>query len=251
MRTIGFSTGALAKGNFRRGLELCREHNLRAVELSALRLHELPALMEALPELDLSAFEFVSIHAPSQYEASEEPRIVGLLEKAVERKIPVVIHPDAISDASAWRAFGDLLLLENMDRRKPIGRSVGELDHFFNLLPKAGFCLDLGHARQFDPSMTEAGLLLIHYPDRLRQFHVSEVNSFSRHERLSWLSYFSFQRVAGPIPPKVPVILESVVNENEIDAEVRFALDCLGTRLEATPAPAPGPVLHPVPATGD
>lgn len=158
MRTTGFSTGALARGNFRRGLELCRKHNLRAVEFSALRFHELPALVEALPELDLSGFDFVPVHAPSQYEASEERRIVRLLEKAVERKIPVVIHPDAISDAAAWQGFGSLLLIENMDRRKSTGRSAGELEHFFDLLPEAGFCLDLGHARQFDPSMTEAGL---------------------------------------------------------------------------------------------
>ncbi len=251
MRIIGFSTGALAKGVFRRGLVLCREHSLPAVELSALRAQELPRLIEALPELDLSGFEFVSVHAPSQYESSEEPRIVRLLEKAVERKIPVVIHPDAISDASAWRAFGDLLLIENMDRRKPIGRSVRELEHFFDLLPEAGFCLDLGHARQFDPSMTEAGLLLIHFKDRLRQLHVSEVNSFSRHERLSWLSYYSFQRVAGRIPPDVPVILESVVEESEMEAEVSFALKCLTAVTEPELSAAADPAFRPIPATGD
>lgn len=250
MKIIGFSTGALAKGDFRRGLALCHEHGLRAVELSALRPHELPELIKALPDLDLTGFNYISFHAPSQYEVSEERDIVRLLQKAAERKIPVIVHPDAIHDAPAWRDFGRLLLIENMDRRKPVGRSVGELAQFSDLLPEAGFCFDIGHARQFDPSMTEAGLLLMHYKDRLRQLHVSEVNSFSRHERLSWLSYFAFRRVAGRIPEGVPVIVESVVQPDEIRPEIEFVVQA----LEASPASdrpqAAKPKLEPLPAAG-
>jgi hypothetical protein len=46
MRPIGFSTGALAKGDFRRGLDLQRRSGISAIELSALRDHELPHLLE-------------------------------------------------------------------------------------------------------------------------------------------------------------------------------------------------------------
>jgi hypothetical protein len=53
MRSIGFSTGALALGDFRRGLTLLAGRGVRAVELSALREAELPGLMAALDELDL------------------------------------------------------------------------------------------------------------------------------------------------------------------------------------------------------
>lgn len=251
MKTIGFSTGALAKGDFRRGLQLCHKHGLRAVELSALRSHELQGLVNALPDLDLTGFDYISFHAPSQYEIPEEPRIVGLLHKAAERKIPVIAHPDAIHDAHAWRDFGGLLLIENMDRRKPVGRSVEELAHFFDLLPEAGFCFDVGHARQFDPSMTEAGLLLMRYRDRLRQMHVSEVNSFSRHERLSWLSYFAFRQIAGRIPRDVPVILESVVQPEEIGPEIEFLLAALEESPVSDRPQAAKPKLEPLPAAGD
>ncbi|MCS7043123.1 MAG: hypothetical protein N2036_09435 [Bryobacteraceae bacterium] len=227
MRAIGFSTGALALGDFRCGLELSSRHGLPAVELSALRYHELKPLVDALTDLKLDGFRYVSLHAPSRYEEKEEPTVASLAMKAAERGIPVVVHPDAIHDAACWRQFGRMLLIENMDKRKPAGRTVQELEHFFELLPDAGFCFDIGHARQFDPSMTEAELLLRAYAERLSQVHMSEVNSFSRHERLSFLSYFSCRRVAAWIPENVPIILEAPVQPGEIEHEVRFAMDCL------------------------
>jgi sugar phosphate isomerase/epimerase len=250
MRTIGFSTGALALDDFQKGLELSRQHELAALELSALRFHELEPLIHALPNLDLSGFRYVSLHAPSRYEGAEEPDVIDLVLRAAQRGIPVIVHPDAIVDAQAWRALGGMLCLENMDKRKPAGRSVPELAHFFDLLPEAGFCFDIGHARQFDPSMTEAELLLRAYGERLRQLHVSEVNTFSRHERLSYLSYFSYRRVAASIPAEIPIILEALVQPEEIEREVQFAIECL-TPAPAREAGSATPVLSPAPARGD
>lgn len=250
MQTIGFSTGALALGDFRRGLALSAQHKLSAVELSALRLPELKPLIEALPDLDLKRFDYVSLHAPSSYDSDEEANVADLALKAAEKSIPVVVHPDAIRDAGVWRSFGGMLLIENMDKRKPIGRSVAELAPFFDLLPEARFCFDIGHARQFDPSMTEARLLLNEYETRLGQLHVSEVNTFSRHERLSYLSYFALKRVAGSIPPHVPIILEALVEPGEIRPEVEFALHCLAPTPRRSPAPRRGSFV-PAPARGD
>lgn len=247
MRKLGFSTGALALGDFRRGLELCRTHRLAAVELSALRLPELRPLIDALPGLDLGAFDYVSLHAPGRYQPEEEPMILGLLEKAAARGIPVVVHPDAIRDLDAWKQLGRMLLLENMDRRKPVGRSVSELEPLFERLPEAGFCFDIGHARQFDPSMVEAELLLQRFRGRIRQLHVSEVNTFSRHERLSYLSYFAIRRVAPLIPADAPVILEARVEPDEVGRELRFAEECLAPEPGREPAARPEPLM-PVPA---
>ena len=55
-----------------------------------------------------------------------------------------------------WRQLGDRVLVENMDKRKPVGRTVEELDLIFEQLPAAGMCFDIAHARQVDSSMTEA-----------------------------------------------------------------------------------------------
>ena len=65
---IGFSTGALAYADFRRGLEMARAPECTAVELSALRHAELYPLLDSLDSLDLAQFEYISIHAPSQFE---------------------------------------------------------------------------------------------------------------------------------------------------------------------------------------
>jgi hypothetical protein len=72
MRPIGFSTGALAYADFRRGLEMTRGKAVQAVELSALRQSELIPLLEDLDTLDLSGFEYISIHAPGQFDPGRE-----------------------------------------------------------------------------------------------------------------------------------------------------------------------------------
>jgi hypothetical protein len=84
MRRIGFSTGAISRGEFRRALEVLIRHELDVVELSALRVDELEPLVTALPELDLSSFRFVSVHAPSRFEQSDELAIVASLSKIPE-----------------------------------------------------------------------------------------------------------------------------------------------------------------------
>ena len=49
MMTIGFSTGALARGDFVQGLRLLEAKHVEAVELSALRSSELPDMLAKLP----------------------------------------------------------------------------------------------------------------------------------------------------------------------------------------------------------
>ena len=223
--TFGFSTGALALSDFRAGLAACRAAGLRAVELSALREAELPALAGALRNLDLSAFDHVSVHAPGRISPGGEGRVVDLLAVAAGLGLPIVVHPDVVADAAAWRQFGPLLLVENMDKRKPAGRTADELDREFGRLPEAGLCLDLAHARQVDPTMTVASSILRRHGGRVRQLHLSEVDSASRHGPLTRASVEAFRRVAASIPAGAPVILESVVNADagSIRAEVALA----------------------------
>jgi hypothetical protein len=59
MRCIGFSTGALARNDFRKALQMLAGKKVSAVELSALRQDELVPLVEQLDSLDLSPFKYV------------------------------------------------------------------------------------------------------------------------------------------------------------------------------------------------
>ncbi len=227
MRPIGFSTGALAYADFRRGLDMTRQASCEAVELSALRQSELDPLLSALNNLDLSQFNYVSIHAPSQLAHEIEASVVARLRPELSRGWPIVVHPDAVSDFSLWREFGKLMCIENMDKRKPIGRTARELSQIFKKLPDASLCFDIGHARQCDSTMTEAYLILREFGSKLCQVHVSEVNTRSKHDRLSYASILAFQQIAHLIPEHIPLILETPVSCNDMEAEMEQVREAL------------------------
>lgn len=223
MHRIGFSTGALARGDFRAALVLLKRHGIEAVELSALRAAELQPLVEAIPTLDLTQFSFVSIHVPSRFSPEQEGLVLERLSWLAAQDYPLVVHPDVIYTSKEWRKLGDKLLIENMDRRKPVGRTVGELAPFFELLPEARFCFDVGHARQVDPSMTEASLLLIAFADRLAEIHISEVNTASRHDPISTNAMHAFSAVLTEVPENTPIIIESLIDEGQSDIETEIS----------------------------
>lgn len=233
MRPIGFSSGALAYADFRRGVAMLRNRDIHALELSALRQSELLPLVESLDGLDLNQFTYIAVHAPSQIDASSEVAIVALLTRIRHRRWPIILHPDAVHDWSLWRNFGAVLCIENMDKRKPIGRTTEELKEIFQRVPDASFCFDIGHARQVDSTMTEAYLMLKAFGGRLRQVHLSEVNTRSKHDPLSYGSILAFREVAHLIPETVPVILETPVRENEIELEIERAIKSLPLFQEA------------------
>jgi len=233
MRPIGFSTGALAKSDVREGLAIQAVHPRIAVtELSALRDWELRPLVDSIPTLDLRQFGYVSIHAPSKLGAMAEEEVVDLLH-ATPQGMPIIVHPEVARTPSLWVGFGRRLCLENMDNRKRSGRTVDELRALFEIFPEAGFCLDIGHARQIDPTMAGAMQMLRAFRERLVQLHVSEVGASGEHLPLSSLAMYSFQVLANLIPESCPLIIESVVPAAEVGSEIAKCEAIFGT------APAP------------
>ena len=217
---VGFSTGSLALHNFRLGLKMVRGQPASAIELSALREDELPPLITELESLNLRQFSYVSVHAPSALYKLTEAELLDALHPVVDRRWPIVVHPDVITDFAKWRKLGDLVCIENMDKRKRVGRTASELAPFFRELPNARLCFDIGHARQIDPTMCEAGLILDSFASRMRQIHLSLVNSSSVHEPLNYESILAYRRVAHLIPRDVPIILETPVGVERIAAEL-------------------------------
>jgi len=222
MAFTGFSTGALALGDFNTALDLLRGTPTTAVELSALRLAELPALINALPRLDLEQFRYVSMHAPSRFSAEEEDNVIELLQ-CVPEGWPIIVHPDTIYDPSKWNRFGDQLAIENMDRRKLDGRSSEELKRWFEKLPDAKLCFDLAHAHQCDRTMTEAFRILVRFRDRICQLHISELDSTGHHFSLSSGSIRAFLEIASLVPADSPAILESRNPLPETDQQTQGA----------------------------
>ena len=225
MRLLGYSTGAIALGDFSRALSLLSKFDFSAIELSALRISEVEPLLEALPALELDRYKYVSFHAPSAFREDEEENLILLLSK-LPAAWPIILHPDAIFNPSRWAALSNRIAIENMDRRKSTGRSVPELERIFEFLPEARMCFDLGHARQVDPSMIGAYQLLTVFADRIVQLHVSEVDTLNRHDVISRAAEMAFFQVRQFVPNTAALILESRVREEDIREEAD-KVECL------------------------
>ncbi len=220
MTIIGFSTGAIAYGDFTKALELLDPTRANAVELSALRAVELPILLSALPKLFThlrQRYQYISFHAPTNFD--DEEALVRDLVSVADMGMNIIVHPDTIHELSVWRRLGNRLCLENMDSRKKDGRTAEELRRFYKSLPEARLCFDIAHARQFDSTMTEGLGIVEEFRDRLVQIHLSEVNSKGRHFAMSFAAKRAYEPFAE-ILSAVPVIIEAMIDNDEIVGEI-------------------------------
>ena len=208
---FGFSTGALEKGDYQSALAWMRQNKIHCVELSALRYAELEPLVNDIDQLPLDTFSYVSFHAPSAFSPEQEGHVVSLLERVAKKNWNIVVHPDVLYTPKIWARFGRLLLLENMDRRKTVGRTVEELSELFAQFPDARMCLDVAHARQLDTTLTLLRSLASTFQGRIAEVHMSELDSRCQHRPLSEGAVADYQQVASRLRD-VPVIIESVLD---------------------------------------
>ena len=232
-RPIGFSTGSLAFSDFRAALAAMAGCNATAVELSALREIELDPLLLALPLMaaDLRKYSHVSIHAPSVLRSINEAELVERLRPVALTGRPIVVHADLIRQPAIWRSLGRSVLIENMDRRKDTGRTVGELRKLFTQLPQSRFCLDLAHARQVDPSLCETLWFFREFGDRIAQIHLSELSTDSRHEPLSFSAVAALREVMTELGPEVPIILEFKAEPHLLNSHIHLVESVLRPSL--------------------
>jgi len=194
---------------------------MRTMELSALRFDELEPLVKELDSINLDTFQYVSFHAPSSFAVEQEIRVIELLQPVKARNWNIIVHPDVIYTPQRWECFGEHLLIENMDRRKSIGRTVSELKRFFDVLPQAKLCLDVAHARQIDSTLSLLISLVQTFSERIAEVHISELDSRCRHVPMTDSAVADYQRFSSYIDADIPVIIESMLDGNEE-----------GTRLE-------------------
>ena len=232
----GFSTGALEKGDYFAALQWLNDFtDTDAVEISALRFDELEPTVRDLECLKLDRFRYVSFHAPSSFRPDQEEAVLGWLKPVFDRGWNIVVHPDMIYTPDRWQFLGKQLLIENMDRRKPVGRTVSELVHFFGLLPEARFCLDVAHARQIDTTLTLLFQLFEGLCDRIAEIHISELDSRCRHIQMSGRAVADYQCLPWDRLKDVPVIIESMLDHDETGARIE-ELDL--ARKSILPSPA-------------
>jgi hypothetical protein len=119
MRIIGFSTGALARGDYRHALEMLSDKPVTAVELSALRQDELRPLVEDLDNLDLRRFRYYvkSTEKTTTSINLHLDRFIGEVlpdppRQAKAHLISVVGGDTQISAISAAISMGDRFMVE-------------------------------------------------------------------------------------------------------------------------------------------
>ncbi len=220
-KNIGYSSGALFKDDFKRAIKLCKKLNIKVLELSTLRESELKQFVKEIDTLDLSTFSYISFHAPSKISNISEKDLIKSLNIIADKGWNIVVHPDIISDFKKWIHFGELLCIENMDSRKPIGRNYSELKSIFQKLPKASLCFDVAHAMQIDSSMVETNKILSNFQSRIKQFHVSSLGSNNKHSILNFHSIEIYGRFSRYFKKSIPIIIESpITKEREIQREI-------------------------------
>ena len=227
---VGFSTGALERGDFQKAVSWMISHHIHAVELSALRFDELRPLVESLNKLPLASFNYVSFHAPSSFKKDEEVQVIELLQPVFKRGWNIVVHPDVIYTPRRWASFGEHLLIENMDRRKSVGRTAEELKELFKQLPRARLCLDVAHARQLDTTLILLWKIARAFSDRIAEVHISELDSRCRHQPMTRRAMLDYQQVIGRATRNAPVIVESMLDADRSSLrmnEIRMAQEAV------------------------
>ncbi|HEV7924525.1 MAG TPA: TIM barrel protein [Verrucomicrobiae bacterium] len=240
---IGFSTGALEKGDFKKAIKWLLDHHVRSIELSAIRIQELEPLVDALESLPIEHFHYVSFHAPSFFCKEEERPVVRLLERVARRGLNIIVHPDVIRNPVLWLPFGAHLLIENMDRRKSVGRTVSELERIFESLPDAKLCLDVAHARQMDTTLTLLAQIISHFSTRIAEIHISELDSWCQHQPMSAGAVMDYQIFANHFSSTLPVIIESMLGSSQ--ASLRMAeFNLASTAMDKSKKPGNGKSSH-------
>lgn len=207
---MGASTGYLTdlRGEWEKLVQHASQVSRSVVEISALSGPELPGLLAFLrtqPRLD---FGYVAVHGPTKSVGMDDRALVDVLCELPEVVQSIVLHPDAMTEPEAFQRLGERLVIENMDSRKDEGRFVDELARYFELLPDAGFCLDLAHVSSLDPTMELAHELLDQFGDRLRQIHLSSLGPSLGHVPLTPDDMDRFKSVLDRCR-HVPVVLEA------------------------------------------
>jgi hypothetical protein len=211
---VGFSTGALELGDYTSAVNWMVRHNIKSLELSALRFDELERLVGNLSKIPTQKFTYVSFHAPSFFTRGQERRVIELLRSVNHRGWNIIIHPDVIYTPARWKEFGSRLLIENMDRRKAVGRTADELAVLFDRLPMARLCLDVAHARQLDTTLKLLTEFISRFWDRVAEVHISELDSGCRHRPMSNDAVSDYQKFAHWLGSGKHVIIESMLNSH-------------------------------------
>jgi hypothetical protein len=180
-------------------------------------------------KIDLSEFNYISIHSPNlQWDWVAEKILwkIRLLIKKINLK-NIVIHPDRLEDFSIFKKFKDLpLSIENMDNDKSFWKSIHDIWPILDKYKSLWLTLDLQHCFVNDNSMKLADDFHDKYWDRIVEYHISWYGKKYSHYKL-----FKTQQdiIIDSLKLKeIPIIIESSLDEvGDIHKELDYIIERL------------------------
>ena len=182
---LGASTGYLAErpGDWAALVEQALVASPFAVELAALSERELPGLLGTCGLDAALPFHYLSVHAPVQAPLVGRGRVGRAPAPRCRRGstrsscIPTSSTTRRYTAGSArgscWRTW---------TRASRAAATAAELAPLLRRsFPRPGFCFDVAHARDVDPSPAGAQALLDRFAGRLRHLHVSSLDAACHH----------------------------------------------------------------------
>lgn len=198
---IGFPSGCLAHCSPHATIAFSQAAGFPALELHPQNIHD--------PILALSRHRFTywSCHLPDKPEVSDRDLTRMICQDSTHTD-NFIIHANKIKLPSEWEPYQDKVLVENMDNNRTFGRYPEEMEEIFDSLPNAGFCFDLGHAFQVDPTLSLAKEMVAAFGDRLKELHISYVDQEGHHHSIPGELFEPFAEITQNIPQDIPTIIE-------------------------------------------
>lgn len=201
---------------------------------TAVQVHAHPDLLKATPmHLDIiKQFGYRTVHLPELHDPTSSRELI-LASQDLGTRIDVqdfTLHPTNL-DSFGWLAgeFGDLLSIENMDRRKDFGKTPADLARVFSELPNAGWIFDVNHIKTNDPTMALADEFYKQLSGQLKHYHLSGYVDDNLPHTL--LADTRQDEIIAKVTDKTkPIILESL-GANDL-GRFREELAYVSTRLQ-------------------
>lgn len=230
---IGFTTGRFDKNSLSEKISFFSNLGCTAIELSWLDYARAEQFKNFLDGINLENFSYRSMHGPVKIAGVpffyQQDKTTFEILKSIEDFVKkyqvqaVVIHPDRVKD---WSVFGNYKIpigIENMDSKKSEGRTMGDLENYFNQID-AGLVMDVNHLYTNDKTLKLFDELYSKFQNKTKHFHLSGFVEY--HEPL-------FQTKQTEIidlvkNKNISIIIESVCETLEdYETEYKYVIDCL------------------------
>jgi len=223
---FGFSTGVLHQYlDAKQSIKIIKQLGCAAIELGFVRKERMEnGWMEAITKEDLEGFKYISLHAPKMYyKDNEETRDVFKRIERINNLRPldlVVFHLDNVVDVKVFKKALFPVGFENMDKQKPFGRTLKDIEKLLKKNADFRFVLDTNHIKSNDPSMKMINEFYSQLGHKIAEYHVSGLGSDYPHIPLFQTQKTDILEAVKDLSK--PIICESRLTPDNIRQEKEF-----------------------------